>query len=230
MTRFELAKIHGKNRQRISRSITHINRSLNEAIRTNNHELEFINVRIIIFLYASYIECSLEYIVEFYGSQIDLQLKNKIQNSRTHIDKWKLILDEMFKKHYLNSKIKSYSIANLGHAAYHRYQYLLSVINNDIASIIEIRNKIAHGQWAIALNNDGNDKNQNITTKLWTLSKKDTMLVKTTTTNFLKIMNELVASKKAFENIFEKYTNKIEKNRQEYETKYRWVMKYLKGL
>ena len=228
MTRFEIAKAHAKNRRKIIQAITQLNRSLNQAIKENKNELQDANVRTIVMLYASYLEASLGYIVHFYGAQISVVNKDNILSQSSHIDKWNYLIDTLFRKRYLDGKRKAFNLINLGHTNFHRYEYIKSLLNTEIKTTIEIRNKLAHGQWAIAFTSDGDEKSQEITTKIWTLTKKDVLATKNIVINFIRIMEKLSASGQGFKETFDDSVYKLEATKEEHDIRYDWLINELK--
>ena len=96
-------------------------------------------------------------------------------------------------------------------------------------AFIEIRNRLAHGQWKIALNTECTSKSQDITTKIWTLSKKEILYLKSTLVNLNKILTDLISSKSTFERDFDIYIHKIDKAKYDFEEKFEWYLKHLRG-
>jgi len=228
LTRFELAKAHAKNRKKIKQAITQLNRSLNQAIKENKVELQEANIRVIIILYSSFLEASLGYIVHFYGAQISVTNKNNTLSRSSELDKWNYLIDLLFRKRYLNGKSKSFNLINLGHTNFHRYEYIKNLLNNEIQTIIEIRNKLAHGQWAVAFTSDGDATNQDTTTRIWTLSKKDVLATKNIVTNYIRLVEKLIASDSSFKETFDDVVHKLEATKIEHETRYNWIISELK--
>lgn len=228
MTRFELAKAHAKNRKKILKAITQLNRSLNQAIKDNKTELQDANIRSILILYAAYLEASLRYIAYFYGAQIPPKVKDNVLSQSSEIDKWAYLIDYLFRKRFLEGKSRAFNLINLGHTNFHRYNYIDELLGNEIRSIIEMRNKLAHGQWAIAFTSDGDETNQEVTTKMWTLEKKDVLATKNITNGFISVVEKLAASDIHFKEEFDDVVHKLEWTKQEHEKRYLWLMKELK--
>lgn len=104
----------------------------------------------------------------------------------------------------------------------------MKILEEEIIVSISIRNKLAHGQWAVAFNNDGSDKQQDITAKIWKLTKKDTIILKNVVDNFLNLIEFLVASKNKFEEKYDLHVNKIETTKDHMKTKFQWVIDEMK--
>jgi len=228
LTRYETAKAYAKNRRKIKKAITQINRSLNQAIKENKKELEDANIRMIIILYSAYLEASLGYIVHFYAAQITVSNKDKVLGQRSEIDKWNYLIDLLFRKNCLDGKRKAFNLLNLGHTNFHRYQYINSLTNTEIKTTIELRNKLAHGQWALAFTSEGDGTNQAMTTKLWTLTKKDVLATKNIVTNFIDLVEKLTSSDTQFSTTFDKVVHKLESVKIEHENRYGWLISEIK--
>lgn len=59
-------------------------------------------------------------------------------------DRWTAVLEHGFRKHY---RARQLSEASLGHGAFHQFCTLRQHLEFHIKPILEIRNKLAHGQW-----------------------------------------------------------------------------------
>ena len=104
------------------------------------------------------------------------------------------------------------------------------VLDNYIAPFIELRNKLAHGQWHVALTNDGTDKNPEMTATVWTLSKKELLLMKAITQATVRLFGMLIAGKKQFESEFDKVFAKIDLAATEIEKRYADAMASLRSM
>ena len=153
---------------------------------------------------------------------------NYILEKSSVYDRWSHFVDFCFRRNFLGGKRRALNLVNLKHTNFSRYNYLKNMLDNEIKAIIEIRNKLAHGQWAIAFNSDGNDKNHEVTTKLWTLSKKDVMATKNIVTRFTEIMNALISSKEHFSSIFDDAVGALEENKITHEQQYTMLLSEIK--
>lgn len=228
MTRYDIAKAHAKNRTQIRKAITQLNRSLNQAIKDNNKELEKANVRMIMILYAAYLESTLSYLLYFYGAQIKMVSVDYIIEKKTVHERWCHFIDFCFRRNFLGGKRRALTLVNLNHTNFNRYTYLKSMVDNEVRAIIEIRNKLAHGQWAVAFNSDGDDKNVEVTTRLWTLTKKDVLVTKNIVNKFTEIMDALISSEEYFSSIFDDAVGALEENKVAHEERYNMILNEIK--
>jgi hypothetical protein len=105
---------------------------------------------------------------------------------------------------------------------------LNEILDNYIAPFIELRNKLAHGQWHVALTNDGTDKNPDMTATVWTLSKKELLLIKSITQATVRLFGMLIVGTKQFESDFDRVFGKIDLAATEIERRYADAMNALK--
>lgn len=77
-----------------------------------------------------------------------------VQDKATQLEQWQQVIDLAFRKHFGIKKAKlDERTLGVDYAA--RREALQGVLKNELRIIIEIRNKLAHGQWIYPLNNAG---------------------------------------------------------------------------
>lgn len=110
-------------------------------------------LRLYSFLLGAWAECRLRKLLhEQYG--FDDAERTHILAADTQLKQWERTVDCAFRKHHgipraeLNSRVLGVS-----HAA--RREALHSVLSGELKIVIEIRNKLAHGQWVYPFNNAG---------------------------------------------------------------------------
>lgn len=110
-------------------------------------------LRLYSFLLGAWAECRLRKLLhEQYG--FNEAERARILAADTQLAQWERTVDSAFRKHHgipraaLNSRVLGVS-----HAA--RRDALHSVLSGELNIIIEIRNKLAHGQWVYPFNNAG---------------------------------------------------------------------------
>jgi len=135
-----------------------------------------------------------------------------ILSQQSQIDQWLKLTEVSFRKHYnvTNAPLNS---SNLPFTANAQYAELTSILDADLRSIIELRNKLAHGQWIYPLNSDGTDlergKYQLLNAEnLLSLQFKKSML-----NSLSDIIHDLVVSLPTFERDFNKNYKKITNTR-----------------
>ncbi len=84
------------------------------------------------------------------------QERNQIIIKPTQLEKWEKLIEVAYRKHY-RIPAASLDYNSLSFTAAARYVVLNEILNQDLKSVIEIRNKLAHGQWVYPLNSNEND-------------------------------------------------------------------------
>ena len=199
----EIAKAHKKNLDALLKATTQVNRALNQAIKNNDDLNERIYIRILVMLWMTWAECKLNSLLTL--SQVTKEDREYIEkNSKNEHDRWRLLFDYFFRHRYLgNNWNRSIDGINLGRTTFYRYQAVIDLIDNKVALFIEIRNRLAHGQWHIALNYDLSAQNPQLTQTLWRLTKTDVLILKRLLIVLSSIISDLISSKSAFEKNFD---------------------------
>lgn len=72
----------------------------------------------------------------------------------TQLKQWQISVDESFRKHHNIRRAElDARVLGVGHDA--RRRALQAALDDDLRIVIEIRNKLAHGQWIYPFNNEG---------------------------------------------------------------------------
>ncbi len=75
-----------------------------------------------------------------------------LSQQRTQLDRWKNTVDLAFRRHYSVPIHLDVDETSAGHVVTAQHTMLLTLLENDLAEIIEDRNELTHGQWAWVLN------------------------------------------------------------------------------
>jgi len=167
------------------------------------------------FLIGAWAECRLKKLLneEFGFSDAE---RAQIEEKSTQFDQWKEAIDCAFRKHHSLPKARlNEQTLGVSHAA--RRSALRNVLDNELKIIIEIRNKLAHGQWIYPFNNAGtkveNDKYQLINKEnLLSLRFKLALIG-----HLADAVHELVVSPATFERDFDthfRHLNQVRVNLQ----------------
>ena len=145
----------------------------------------------------------------------------------SQMEKWEMLIEVAFRKHY-NVPHAVLNDTNLPFTAAARYKVLTEILNKDLRSIIEIRNKLANGQWVYPLNSDETDLEQGKyqllnQENLPSLQHKKALII-----GLADIIHDLVVSLTTFERDFDKNYKKITNTRNNLNT--RSYKKYVKQL
>lgn len=138
--------------------------------------------------------------------------RTTILSQSAKIDQWIKLIELAFRKHY-NIPQAPLNDINLPFTANARYIVLLDILDKDLRSLIEIRNKLAHGQWVYPLNSDETDIEQGKYQllnheNLLSLQYKKSLLI-----SLSDIIHDLVVSLPTFERDFDKNYKRITSTR-----------------
>jgi hypothetical protein len=110
-------------------------------------------LRLYAFLLGAWAECRLKKLLHEEFGFDDFE-RTAIAVKGTQLEQWQETVDTAFRKHY-NLPNAGLSARTLGVAASARRRELLGVLDSELRVIIEIRNKLAHGQWIYPFNSEG---------------------------------------------------------------------------
>lgn len=222
-----MEKLWKQNRRQILMTIEHLNRFHLRAVRkeTKMSDIPLDNVfsKLMLVLWVSLLEVEFNILISENKAITDKFCDEMNINKKSLTEKWLLLLDFYFKDKFLKNHKRLLNISSLGHTDFHRYKTLKDIIGSDLNLFIELRNKIAHGQWAVAFNDGLLQKNQTLTTHIWKLTKKEMMLIKSLHKNLVPILKLLIISKKTFQRDYDKYVNRIIKAKEDADLKYQWI-------
>jgi len=176
------------------------------------------------FLIGAWAECRLQKLLHEEFGFTDAE-RAVVSARSTQLEQWQETIDLAFRKHHRVTKAPlDEQVLGVAHTA--RRAALHEVLNNELRIVIEIRNKLAHGQWIYPLNNEGTavepDKYKQINKEnLQSLQFKLALVG-----HLADAVHDLVVSPKTFERDFEGHfrrlfqvrTNLVRKSYAKYET------------
>lgn len=221
MTNSELRTIASKNRAHLKKATTQINLALNQAIKANLDLQRDVQVRLLIITWMSWAETSLIYLA---AKPIFTETETRdILAQRSEVVKWTHFLDLLFRKRFLQAKQKPLDRFNLGHKVFHQYYTLSANVKDTLGAFIEVRNRLAHGQWRICLDGELTKKNQVLTTRVWQLTKKDTLLLKINLEAIFLIFDRLTDNANDFDIVFDEQFKRIDQAQKNYGDGIEWL-------
>lgn len=228
----EYLSLHTKNRRKVQIAISHLTRALNTAIRRHEQDSIYVHARCLIILWVALYENSMDCVLHS-ANKITFQERRDIIALPSLNLQWIRLLEICFTKYYQRPSTSGLSKLSLGATNFLRYTEVRKILETDVAGVIEIRNRLAHGEWHIALNSDGTDKRQDLTTQIWKLGKKDVMYCEVLFKNIIELLNDLACSSNIFEKHFDKAMRIIEEFRvhgqKQYEFRMKWFAKMQKN-
>lgn len=145
---------HVANLRELELAISHTGRLARAEIASKDPQKSLRSLlRLYSFLIGAWTETRLKKLLhEEYGFS-DAE-RAQIENKSSQLEQWQETIDLAFRKHHSIRKApldeRSLGVA---HAA--RRAALQDVLSNELKIVIEIRNKLAHGQWVYPFNNEG---------------------------------------------------------------------------
>lgn len=206
----ELYSYYVANVRRVDYALHQIALTVRSAIGENNEKAISSFLPLYMLLLGAWAEGRLKKLLFEPGAFSDAE-RAHINSTKVHIDKWHRVLTTAFEKHYL---IASADLAHrLPEPAKTRFNEVKNLLDSELRIIIEVRNRLAHGQWEFILNSPQNDissrlapvvKNEN----LLSLQFKQKLLG-----SLLDTVNDLAVSKPTFERDFDLHFGHITQTR-----------------
>jgi len=229
----KLYQYHASNLRSIEVAIKNTALSARKAISEQNIKAVESFIRLFSFLIGAWAETRLlKLLYEPTGISVD---DREVVLSQPQIERWHKTTEIAFRRKYAVSRA-GLSRTTLSHTAYTRYTTITEILNSDLRLIIEVRNKLAHGQWVYPLNNEGNDVESDKFRILQQENLLSLQFKKELLTNISLIVNDLLVSLQTFERDFDRHyrqfmTTKTNLQKRSYE-KYAQMMiaKRLRGI
>ncbi|MGE6574211.1 hypothetical protein ACQKFM_04795 [Paenibacillus xylanexedens] len=230
-------KKHCKNLRELENAIKLIQRDLRRYISTEQNSNEYSYTKILSYLVTCWAEVRILK-VAFEQNAYNQKEISEILNASTLEDKWITALNISFCKAYRIRYTNDCDVieSKLPFTDSSRYSALLSLIKNDLVESIEVRNRIAHGQWLFAFTNDLKNFPQELTTKLRVENIVKLQLKMNLFKNLAKLIHDLAVSPKTFIRDFDDNYKNIEQQKKNLHkrdyNKYKqhMILKYQRGL
>ena len=154
----QIYKYHVENLREVEIALKNVSRLARETIAHKDPENSLRScLRMYTLLIGAWAECRLNKLLheEFGFTSSDRQ---KVEFPRSKLDQWKELINVAFRKHYgiPDAPLDQHS---LGCENNDRYIALSNALTNELRIVIEIRNKLAHGQWINPLNSNNTSLN-----------------------------------------------------------------------
>ena len=198
-------------------ALKHAGISCRKAIAERNGPATKSFVSLYAFLLGAWAENRLRKLVyEHFG--LDEVERKKVLRSSSQIDQWSCATELGFRRHYQVPKAVL-SENSLPFSASAQFAKLNEMLDQDLRSVIEIRNKLAHGQWIYPLNNEGSEvatdkygalRNENLPS----LQYKKAMIA-----SLADIVHDLIVSPATFDRDFDKHYRHVTNTRNNLRTR-----------
>lgn len=211
----ELYGLHVDNERRISIALRKIPLTIREAISDKDETVISSFLPLYMLLLSAWAECKLRKLLYEPNAFTDGERSEIVQKSvgngkskkRTHFEQWQQVIDVAFEKHFSISPL-NFSIS-LPSQDLSRYLDLNDLLRDSLKPLIEIRNKLAHGQWEYPLNSAGNNISSDFKTLIDSENILSLQFKKSLITSLLKIVHDLAVSKPTFDRDYDEHYNHI---------------------
>ena len=161
---------HKANYRSVSSALKQVERAVTDAIRRGDSPATKALTLTQMLLVAVKAEARLQRLMHTPGWLTDDQ-RDYISKAKTRLEMWERLIETGFRQRYGKKKRTIPVGDQLDHDAAARYRTLMDILDQDLRGIIELRNKLAHGQWVYGLTEAGQ-----ISTELTKLLKKTNTL------------------------------------------------------
>lgn len=216
MNQEKLHRFHCENVRAVDSGLECVARSLRDAVASNDLTAIATYLRLYFLLVATCGECRLAKLL--YEPAFSDGDRKRFREVPAHLDRWKLLVEDAFRKHY-NVPYAVLSKTTLPHSAYYRYVALGDLLSSELSGIITLRNKLAHGQWVYPFAEDGEKIAQAQMDALRTENALSIQLKHNLIVCLLEVIHFLRVSKKTFERDFDDAFRRIEQLRQQLTSK-----------
>lgn len=199
----KLYKYHSNNLRFLNTALEKNAASARIAIATEDQDSIKTFVRVHHFLLGAWTEVRLCKLLNEHQSFDSVEME-KIKKCQTQLEQWNKVVELAFRRRY---KVKKASLSDnsLDPTTYHRYQVINGVINHELKDIIELRNRIAHGQWEFLLNSEATNVERDKMEKIQR-ENLQSLIFKQRMINYLaNLIHDLVVSPDTFERDFDKH-------------------------
>jgi hypothetical protein len=196
----------------VSKAITRVQLTLKEYIR-DKKELEVsIFTRLFSHLVNTWTEIRVLKLIYENGAFTDSE-KTELVETDVAEKRWMKALTIAFCKAYSIVPVNENKI-DINSAEGKKFKILKDVISKDLLLSIEVRNRIAHGQWKFTFNGKLTALNNDIQKRLDQENIVTLQLKYETFQNLAKMIHDLAVSRLTFERDFTKYLRRLEGQRK----------------
>jgi hypothetical protein len=203
-----------ENQKQIGQSMDYLSRTIHAAIATNKSSAEIDSlIRLQILTLGIWAEARLQKIMNEPNSFTDTERSIIRGNRRSKIDQWKVTVDLAYAKSRSLPVAYPINVNSLSLDDQNHRQIIHDILDQELKEIIEIRNKLAHSQWAYPLNSN----NSNINTQAQIFIQNENILTLTFRYNLLvsitNIIRDLVVSYPTHRRDFSKIIQQLSQDR-----------------
>lgn len=206
-SRENLYKAHVKNLRAVEVSFERIMRELNDCLARGDDKTADALTKTTMLLLGAWAENRLRKLA-FEPNGFSEHEREMVGAATSQIDSWKKAIEIGFRKRYHVPRADLNT--SLPVTARSHYQTLIVILDDNLKPIIEIRNKLAHGQWSRTLNNANDDFSQEMMSRISTENALTVKFKKRLLNYLAQLIHDLVAGNAAFERDFDLHFTNLE--------------------
>jgi len=183
--REDVFKAQTQNVRAIEQAWKHINKTINAAYSRGDKSTAEIHTKLLAQVYCAFAEAVFSKVIHTPdGLTIDEISQVKSKGKKNIVEAWKKCVELALRKVQGKSS---------GHIA-NTNQKIFSLIDSYIYDPSLLRNKIAHGQWAVALNSHNTKVNDNLTDMIQSITVVDLYRHKEAFQSLFRIVEDIIES------------------------------------
>lgn len=212
--RDHLYKAHVKNLRAVEVSFERIMRELNGSVARGDEKTTDALTKTTMLLLGAWAENRLRKLT-YEPNGFSEHEREMVGAATSQIDSWRKAIELGFRKRYgipradLNTSLPI--------TARSHYQTLIAILDDNLKPIIEVRNKLAHGQWSRTLNNVNDDFSQEMMARISAENALTVKFKKRLLNCLAQLIHDLVAGNAAFERDFDLHFRNLEQAKRDIE-------------
>jgi hypothetical protein len=202
-----LYRAHVQNIRSVDTALTRISRELNASLARSDDTTADALLKTSMLLMGAWAENKLrKFSCEPNG--FDNSQREHISAARSQLESWKAALEQGFRKRYEIPRANLTTALPLTPRAY--FQELTNILDNELRPIIEVRNKLAHGQWAQTPNSANTNLAPTVSHQIAAENAHTIKCKKRLLEYMAQMIHDLVAGNHAFERDIDKHYRNLE--------------------
>lgn len=213
----ELYSYHVHNLRAIDRAMHRLALAFRHAISVRDDDTVASFTPLYALLLGAWAECRLQKLM-YEPAGFDQGERGAIRSQGAQLNQWQAAVQLAFQKQYNVTKA-TLTQAALPGPVYSRYTTLIGLLKADLRPVIELRNKLAHGQWVHPLNRRRDDVAEKYKKALQSENLLSLQFKRRLLSYLAETINDLVVSRPAFERDFDTHFRAIVETRRNLATR-----------
>jgi hypothetical protein len=206
LSRADLYNVHSRNLAAVDRGLNRIRRTANRAVAQGQDAIADDLTKVYALLLATKLEARLRKVL-YEAPAFDGATRSTILAQGAQDKQWLRVIDEAFKRRYSVGRLTRRTLPT---TAWLRRQVLREAVSDDLAPVIQLRNKLAHGQWITALNKTGTNHSPALDAVLRNLNLLALKDQERLIDKVAEAVSDLAVSRRTFERDFDSHFRAVE--------------------